>query len=324
LAERRLANLKAKIGDLVITDEANASFGQLARHWLQVNKHSLSGSTAKRKQLYVEAMEPFLNGIAIRNVRPIHCEKWVLERGVDLSASTFNHELETMRSVFEYALKRGLILNNPAADISRKKVGKPEINVPTREQFGKLIETIRYSDGRAGSQAKAKDGADLVELLAYSGCRLGEARALRWKHANFEKNRLTVPGTKSENSSRVIPMSTAMRDLLLRLRKENPTAGLDDCIVKHKSARKCLETACRKLGYPTFYHHAMRHYFATCCIESGVDIPTVSRWLGHKDGGPLAMKVYSHLRAPHSDAMIAQVSFDEVTTAKILTVQAVA
>jgi hypothetical protein len=26
--------------------------------------------------------------------------------------------------------------------------------------------------------------------------------------------------------------------------------------------------------------------------ESGADIPTVSRWLGHKDGGPLAMKVY--------------------------------
>jgi hypothetical protein len=29
--------------------------------------------------------------------------------------------------------------------------------------------------------------------------------------------------------------------------------------------------------------------FATRCIESGVDIPTVSRWLGHKDGGALAM-----------------------------------
>jgi integrase len=39
-------------------------------------------------------------------------------------------------------------------------------------------------------------------------------------------------------------------------------------------------------------HHELRHLFATRCIESGVDIPTVSRWLGHKDGGALAMKVY--------------------------------
>jgi len=35
--------------------------------------------------------------------------------------------------------------------------------------------------------------------------------------------------------------------------------------------------------------------FAISCIESGVDIPTVSRWPGHKDGGALATKVYGAL-----------------------------
>ena len=33
------------------------------------------------------------------------------------------------------------------------------------------------------------------------------------------------------------------------------------------------------------------HLFATRCLASGVNIPTVSRWLGHSDGGALAMKV---------------------------------
>ena len=42
-------------------------------------------------------------------------------------------------------------------------------------------------------------------------------------------------------------------------------------------------------------------------IESGVDIPTVSRWLGHRDGGALAMKVYGHLRDQHSVAMAQRV-----------------
>jgi integrase len=51
----------------------------------------------------------------------------------------------------------------------------------------------------------------------------------------------------------------------------------------------------------------MRHLFATSCIESGVDIPTVSRWLGHSDGGNLAMKTYGHLRQEHSDAQAAKV-----------------
>jgi hypothetical protein len=46
------------------------------------------------------------------------------------------------------------------------------------------------------------------------------------------------------------------------------------------------------LEFPQFTHHDFRHFFATTCIESGVDISTVSRWFGHKDGGALAMKRY--------------------------------
>jgi hypothetical protein len=40
-----------------------------------------------------------------------------------------------------------------------------------------------------------------------------------------------------------------------------------------------------------------------------VDIPTVSRWLGHKDGGALAMKTYGHLRDEHSTTMAKKVVF---------------
>jgi hypothetical protein len=49
-----------------------------------------------------------------------------------------------------------------------------------------------------------------------------------------------------------------------------------------------------------FTNDDLRHLFATRCIESGSDIPTLSGWLGHKDGGTLAMKTYGHLRAAAS------------------------
>jgi len=52
-----------------------------------------------------------------------------------------------------------------------------------------------------------------------------------------------------------------------------------------------------------------RHLFATVCIESGVDIPTVAAWLGHNDGGALAMKTYGHLRADHSQLAAQKVKF---------------
>jgi integrase len=49
--------------------------------------------------------------------------------------------------------------------------------------------------------------------------------------------------------------------------------------------------------------------FATRAIESGVDVPTVARWLGHRDGGTLLMRTYSHLLNEHSQAMAAKMNF---------------
>jgi Phage integrase family len=51
--------------------------------------------------------------------------------------------------------------------------------------------------------------------------------------------------------------------------------------------------AAAKIGMERITHHDLRQLFATICIESGVDIPTVSRWLGHNDGGALCMKTYA-------------------------------
>ncbi len=65
-------------------------------------------------------------------------------------------------------------------------------------------------------------------------------------------------------------------------------------------------------------HHDLRHLFATRCIGAGVDIPTVSRWLGHKDGGALAMKVYGHFRDQHSVAMAQKVTFSKPQLENVL------
>jgi hypothetical protein len=53
-----------------------------------------------------------------------------------------------------------------------------------------------------------------------------------------------------------------------------------------------------------------------------VDIPTISRWLGHKDGGALAMKVYGHLRQDHSFTQIRRVSFGTAEAENVITIRA--
>jgi integrase len=119
---------------------------------------------------------------------------------------------------------------------------------------------------------------------------------------------------KTDSSHRVIPMIPKLREFLLTLQAKRRKSKPTDRLFTIDSARKALQTACAKLWGKgrenRFTHHDFRHLFATTCIESGVDIPTVSRWLGHKDGGALAMRTYGHLREQHSAQEAAKVKFD--------------
>lgn len=311
LAERKLAEFRAQVGNLKITEEARLSFDEVAKRWVATTQHSLKPSSVKRRETCIKNLKPFFAGLSIRNIQAGHCEAWVTKRGPKLSARTFIHELDTMRLVFDYAVRLGLMLSNPAAGIKRPKVVQEQIIVPTREQFPKLIAAMRLSDGRPHIQAKAKHGADLVELLAYSGCRIHEAISLRWADVDFEKGCLTVTGGErgtKNHEQRTIPMTDALRALLLRLREAREPEPTD-LIAQVNDTKNGLKAACRRLGFHSFTHHDFRHFFATTCIESGVDIPTVSRWLGHKDGGALAMQIYGHLRQEHSFSVIGKVRF---------------
>ncbi len=311
LADRRLAELREQVGSLAISDDARLSFGDIAQRWMDATSHTLKASSITRRNTCLKNLAPFFAGVSIRNVQPQHCERWVKGRASQIAPQTMAHELNAMRAVFDYAVEHGLMLSNPAKKIKRRKVVQSAMVVPTREQFRQIVDAIRASDGREDSQRKAAPGADLVELLAYSGCRIHEAVTLTWADVDFVKGAVTVTGGErgtKNHENRTIPMTDALRGVLQRLRdagQPKPT----DRISPIDSAKKCLGTACRRLGCPAFTHHDFRHFFATTCIESGVDIPTVSRWLGHKDGGALAMRVYGHLRQEHSFAAIKKVSF---------------
>lgn len=312
LAGRRLADLRQKIANLTLADTRNATFKALAASWLAGVRHALKPATIIRREVCIKGLTPFFNRAPIRNISSAQCDKWLERRGNSLSASSFVQELDTLRLILNHAVKRGLLLDNPALSIKRRKIVSKKITIPTRQQFRAIINAIRDQDNVFRTQGKGRSGADLLELLAYSGCRLHEATELRWKDVDFDRNCVIVTGGEEgtkNHESRTVPMTTALKDFLQRMKGEREV-HLTDYVSDIKDAKKCLQSACRKLDLPHFTHHDLRHLFATTCIESGVDIPTVSRWLGHKDGGALAMKVYGHLRQEHSFEMSKRVSFD--------------
>ena len=143
--------------------------------------------------------------------------------------------------------------------------------------------------------------------------RKGEAARVTWGDCDFEHGKIHVKGdpdfgTKNWDT-RVIPMLPEMRLFLERLRRKRPSEDSTASVREIRECQKAIDSAVKKIGSPRVTHHDLRHLFATRCLEAGVDVPTVSRWLGHKDGGSLVMKTYGHLRDEHSTDMAARVNF---------------
>ena len=252
-----------------------------------------------------------LNQTDVAQISKSDCLDWAARFGKTSSPSAFNNTVGTLRLILNIAVEAGARYDNPAVHIKRKRIRQKLLQLPSQKQFIELVTAIRNSDG-----GWAERCADLVEFLAYSGCRIGEAARVEGHHCDFEKGEITVlgdPVTGTKNwEIRRVPMIPDMRRLLERLRKERGEAKFASSpVMLIHQCQGAIDTACKKLSIPRFTHHDLRHLFATRCIESGVDIPTVSRWLGHKDGGALAMKVYGHLRDSHSTAMAQKVHFLE-------------
>ncbi|MBU6400332.1 MAG: hypothetical protein KGS61_08440, partial [Verrucomicrobia bacterium] len=212
LAERRLKDLKEKMGVLRVSEDANCDFRTLAGRWLDSRKHKLAESTAEWYGYFIKNLGDFFGGASVRNITAQDCERWAATRRKAVGTKAFVSELDTMNAVFQYAIRHGLILTNPAGPIERPTVRQPRIQVPSLEEFQQLLATIRQSGG--GKDEQSKDGADLVELLAYSGARVAEITGGRkkknpliWSNVNFESNMVFLPGTKTESSPRWVPMS---------------------------------------------------------------------------------------------------------------------
>ena len=276
--------------------------------------HSLKDRSKSYREERITALLkswPDLNETDIAQISKADCLTWAADFGKTASPSAFNNTAGTLRLVLDIAVEAGARYDNPAIHIKRKKVRQKLLQLPSQKHFIELVTTIRNGDG-----GWAERCADLVEFLAYGGCRKGEAARVNGRDCDFDKGEITVlgdPATGTKNwEIRRIPMIPDMLRLLKRLKRERGAEEfLGKPVMLVHECQGAIDTACKKLNIPRFTHHDLRHLFATRCIESGVDIPTVSRWLGHKDGGALAMKVYGHLRDSHSTAMAQKVRFVE-------------
>lgn len=146
-----------------------------------------------------------------------------------------------------------------------------------------------------------------ILLALYGGLRIGEICSLKWKDIHLKygvvhiektllrvqetntnpehpaKTKLLMDKPKTANSIRTIPLPEFISEHLENLR-QSPEIYVITGTSSWMEPRTCLDKykrVLRKIGVDDYNFHALRHTFATRCIETGFDIKTLSEILGH-------------------------------------------
>ena len=280
----------------------------------------------KPSKLTTDAVRRFSNFLATEAVQKVR-NNGARSKRRGYGAVTTNKVIGTLHRAMRIGVETDAIYELPfdMKPVSGPSIKRPvearELNLPPIAKMREVFAAMRDASHGLPSQAegheelkayvekRAHQSADLAEFMAYSGARIQEASSWVWEDDAGEF--VVIRGTKTRTSrNRRVPKIPALKSLVKNMRERWRAEGRE-CVGRAFSISQCreaLESACKRVGAPRLTHHSLRHYYATVCIESGVDIPTLSRWMGHADGGALAMKTYGHLRMEHSLAAAQRVT----------------
>lgn len=159
----------------------------------------------------------------------------------------------------------------------------------------------------------------LIYLTLYTGLRIGEACALRWEDISFDSrviyvrqtisrvwhseggkksSKLIVGSPKTESSLRCIPICSKLYSILSQFpyhRKHGYVLqnNHDGGFVSPRTFEYRYKRILKDAKLDSVNYHALRHTFATRCIERGVDIKSLSEILGHASVS-ITLNTYVH------------------------------
>ena len=255
--------------------------------------------------------------------------------GKPLAPKTIRHNLSLISDVFAYAVKMGVVSENPCSKVTIPKGEVKEKQIYTPAEVERFLTLLN------GEPLKYKT---FFNLMIYSGFRRGEMLGLEWKDVDFENNIISVrrtsnytaakgvytDTTKTKRSQRTLKFPQEIMDMLKEYKEEQDAEALrvgskwvetDRLYVKWNGEPMqngtpyfWLNEFCDKHGLPFYGLHSFRHLFASLLVNSGVDIVTVSGALGHSAVSTTS-NVYCHMlqeaQAKVSDAVSNALNFNK-------------
>ncbi len=242
---------------------------------------------------------------------------WVAKHRSHFSATRTNGAVTVIRELLAFAVREKMMAREFVEDISHGlsyvavdyDFKRMTLKLPDHAQVKKLRIQLYSQCFKKGTL-----GGYLFDFLLFSGVRVDSARNVKREDVHWDKDILYI--RKAKTGDYTIPLFPDLKALIRRIERNVPPPPPDPKdpeklvpLLPTKSLQSVLTTACKAARVAHLSHHDLRHIFATRCIESGVDIPTVAAWLGHKDGGRTAMLIYGHLRQTHSAKQAEKMKF---------------
>ena len=291
---------------------ANIKFQDFAEQWFEeYAKLNLRCTSYERMKQLTVRVYPAIGHLKLDKITSRHIQQFIndlalngksLKTGKPLSRKTAVHHLSFISDVFSYAVKMGMLTDNPCKRVSVPKGRKKEKSIYTLEEVEQLFELLK--------SAPIKYRA-FFTLAIYSGFRRSELLGLEWKDVDFDNNVISVrrasnytkergtytDTTKTEKSQRSLKFPDMVMDILRELKSAqdmermqmgNKWTDTDRLFVRdnglpmnNSRPYKWFRDFCERNDFRFCDIHSLRHFYASALINEGVDAATVSSALGH-------------------------------------------
>jgi integrase len=280
---------EARRGALPGTVRTGASFADAAAEWLrylEVDRRRKPSTVAGYRSIVRSELLPAFGESALETVTPAVIEAWL--GGMAQAPSTRIKALVLVHGIFERARKVWGLSSNPAADVERPPLTRSgDLEVFSPEEVWALVRAA----------ASERDGA-LYLTAAFTGLRMGELLALRWREVDFAGSTVRVRAsyyaghltTPKSGKVRAVPLAPDVASALARLGGREHWVGEDDLVFASEGGgyldgsalRRRYKAALTRAGLRPLRFHDLRHTFGTRMIAKA-DIRRVQEWMGHAD-----------------------------------------
>ncbi|WP_026507430.1 tyrosine-type recombinase/integrase [Butyrivibrio sp. MC2013] len=307
-------------------DKQKITFRAISALWLaSIKEQRKESSIIKYEDLLQSYLLPAIGNKEMAKISSKDLEKLSRElmlkggkRKQGLSPQTIRQILSIARSIRRYAIRNNYPVGYTTDDINIRKQ-KHNIRVFTSHEVQEMLRVL-MSDIKNRPETCSKKCLTAIGILLSlsTGIREGELCALKWDAVNLTEKTLKVYRTmkrlrstspfskksktsilitspKSESSIREIPLPDDLIELIRPFYIEGAyiLTGEADTFVEPRTLQYRFKSILKRSGIESGNYHALRHTFATRCVEIGFDIKSLSEILGHSSVA-ITMDRYVH------------------------------